>query len=84
MFKKLSWSRAIQHQIAEKSAEVRWQLVAMENWKKKKKIKSAAESMGTILKVILLSGGKSNRNTISATAELYLISMKMVKKNGIS
>lgn len=52
--------------------------------KKKKKIKSAAESMGTILKVILLSGGKSNRNTISATAELYLISMKMVKKNGIS
>lgn len=36
--------------------------------------------MGTILKVILLSGGKSNRNTISATAELYLISMKMVKK----
>lgn len=83
MFKKLSWSRAIQHQIAEKSAELRWQLVAMENWKKKK-IKSAAESMGRILKVILLSGGKSNRNTISATAELYLISMKMVKKNGIS
>lgn len=36
MFKKLSWSRAIQHQIAEKSAELRWQLVAMENWKKKK------------------------------------------------
>lgn len=82
MFKKLSWSRAIQHQIAEKSAELRWQLVAMENWKKK--IKSVAESMETILKVILPSGGKSNRNTISATAELNLISMKMVKKNGIS
>lgn len=33
------------------------------------------------MKVILLSGGKSNRNTISTTAEVHVISMKWWEKN---